>query len=478
MLGRYGLGVRRSAVLGAVVALSAALLVGAIVLRVELRRGLEDQIGRQTLTLAEGVASVAKTGDLSTVIDRSRTPSWVQVINEKGAVVASTRNISALKQPFAPLPATRQSMIRTMSGLVLDPSDRLAVASVPIEVGGERFVVLAASPLDLADATDRSVVSVLAIVFPILLAAAALVVWAVVRRSLRPVEAIRAQVAAISSTDLVRRVPVPNTDDEIAHLASTMNDMLDRLAEATARQRRFVADASHELRSPLASLRAQLEASTIDPDTDARWRATVKNMSIDHDRLERLVNDLLLLARHNEGRPLEREPLDLGPLVRTEIGRRDLRDGLQMVTSVENVIVDGNTDALVRVLRNLLDNAERHATTTIEVEVKRVAGFAVLRVADDGRGIPADQHLSVFERFHRLDDARSSDAGGSGLGLAIVADLVRDHEGVVGIEPSETGARVVVRIPVVDISVVDTPGIDIPVIDIPVIDIPVIDTVA
>ena len=311
-----------------------------------------------------------------------------------------------------------------------------------------------ASPLDIADASDRRIVTTLLVVFPALLLVSGLTIWLVVRRALRPVEAIRSEVASISSSDLSRRVPRPGTRDEIDRLAITMNDMLDRLQTSTARQRRFVGDASHELRSPLASLRNQLEVSTID-NADPSWAVTVADMLADHDRLERLIRDLLLLARHDDHEPIAREPVDLGYLVRSEVARRPVVAGIERTVAAQNCLVSGDPDALARVLRNLVDNAERHAHYRVTISVHTVSSggvaMAELAVEDDGDGIAVQHRSTVFERFLRLDDARAADSGGSGLGLAIVADLVADHDGTVAVEAAMRaglgGARFVVRIP-------------------------------
>ncbi len=439
------LGIRRTVVLAAGFALAVALLAGALILRAQLHDALERAISEQTLTRARGVASLVETGDFNrTLRPDDRTPAWVQVIDGQ-KVVASTPNIASLTSPFAPISNTSRATLRRLSGLAIDTGERVAVASVPARLDGRIVMVLAASPLDIADATDQRIVTSLALVFPMLLIVGCLVVWAAAKRALRPVEAIRAQVASITSTDTSRRVPVPNTDDEVSHLATTMNDMLARLDAASIRQRRFIADASHELRSPLASLRNQLEASTYD-DTRESWTASIADMSIDHERLERLVTDLLLLARHDEGERLPLEPVDLGYLVRSELSKRSPVPGIERNVDAENVLVDANPDALSRVLRNLVDNAERHARSRVDVQLTATADTAELVVSDDGSGIPSDQHHAVFERFVRLDEARSADAGGSGLGLAIVQELVNEHGGTIEISPTPTGARFVVRI--------------------------------
>lgn len=448
MMKRKTFGLRTTTVVSATAALALALFTGALLLRSQVRDAVYSSIADQTLTRATGVAQLVATGDFTSVLTSAGpNPGWIQVVDEHGKVVASTPNAAPLHGPFAPT-APGQARVRTMSGLSIDTGERVSVATVPVSHGRTRYTVLAASPLDIADASDRRILSSLLAVFPMLLVISAFTIWIVVRRALRPVEAIRSEVAAISSTDLARRVPEPGTRDEIDRLAITMNEMLGRLQTSADRQRRFVGDASHELRSPLASLRNQLEVSTID-NPDAAWAATVADMLTDHERLERLIRDLLLLARHDGLTPDSYEPVDLGYLVRSDLSRRPPRPGIERLVAAENCLVRGDSDSLSRVLRNLVDNAERHAQRVIMVQVRHLSSSSAieLSVEDDGVGIAAHHRDTVFERFSRLDDARTADSGGSGLGLAIVADLVRSHHGSVRVDDSAAGARLVVLIP-------------------------------
>lgn len=447
------IGIRSRTVLGATVALTFALLAGATVLRIELRNSLYTAISDQTLTRAAGVAALVRTGDFKRVLDsEGLKPQWVQVIDANAVVVASTANVRRLIKPFATIPVRRRAVVRRLSGLPIDTGESVAVAFVPARSGGVDFTVIAASPLDLSNISDENVVRVLLLVFPALLLVSAFVVWLVVRRAMRPVEAIRLKVATITSTDLRGRVPHPGTNDEIGRLATTMNDMLDRLHDSNVRQRRFVGDASHELRSPLASLRNQLEVSTLD-NPDPAWKHTVDGMITDHERLERLIRDLLLLARHDDHELIEAEPVDLGYVVRSEMLKRAQVTGIVRRVEAGNSLINGNADALVRVVRNLVDNAERHAVSRIDITVTASApspgqpGWVELVVHDDGPGIPEEFRADIFERFHRLDDARDAEAGGSGLGLAIVSDLAHAHGGTVAVSPSAVGARFVVRLP-------------------------------
>jgi signal transduction histidine kinase len=270
-----------------------------------------------------------------------------------------------------------------------------------------------------------------------------------VGRALEPVEAIRRQVAEISVSALDRRVPEPATGDEIERLARTMNQMLARLDAAARRQRAFVADASHELHSPLATIRAKLEVGLGRPDA-VDWPAVVGGWLDEQARLERLVENLLVLAQADDGAAI-RSPrvVDLDELVLREL--RDLRARGRVRLDVSGVTggrVVGDADQLRRVVRNLLDNAELHATSAVRVELAQSDPDAVvLAVSDDGPGIAASQRERVFERFVRLDEARNRRAGGAGLGLAIVREIVTAHGGTARAEETEAGARLVVRLP-------------------------------
>jgi signal transduction histidine kinase len=273
--------------------------------------------------------------------------------------------------------------------------------------------------------------------------------WTVVGRALAPVEAIRAEVDAISATALHRRVPDPAADDEIGRLARTMNRMLDRLEQAQTRQRRLVSDASHELRSPVATIRQHAEVALAHPGrtTTTELAGTVLAEDL---RLQRLAEDLLLLTRADEHTlGLRRRPVDLDDLVFDEARRLRGVSGLRVDTSAVSAgRIDGDAAGLRRVLRNLGDNAARHAGAQVAFSVSERDGVVRLLVDDDGPGIPEADRERVFERFVRLDDARARDDGGSGLGLAIVAELVAAHDGTVTITPSPAGGtRVEVTLP-------------------------------
>jgi signal transduction histidine kinase len=313
-----------------------------------------------------------------------------------------------------------------------------------VETATGTITLVAERSLDEVDRSVDSVTRVLILGVPMLIALVAALTWWLAGRALRPVEAIRAEAAAITASTMHRRVPEPGTDDEIGRLAHTMNSMLDRLEDSALRQRRFVSDASHELRSPVASIRTQLEVALRRPDAD--WPAVATKVLAEDDRLEQAVSELLELARAEEGAALEAADVDLDEIVLDEV-RRGYRVPID-TSRVSAGRVRGSATQLARAVRNLLDNAARHATHHVVVHLGRTGDVVVLTVDDDGPGVPRSDRERVFERFTRLDEGRARDAGGVGLGLPMVRAIVERHSGTVVIDDAPTGgARVVVRLP-------------------------------
>ncbi|MGW0910160.1 sensor histidine kinase [Streptomyces sp. NPDC002784] len=311
---------------------------------------------------------------------------------------------------------------------VTDPRDRTVLVHAGASLEAERDAVRTAS-------------TVMLIGLPALLAVVGSVTWLVTRRALRPVEDIRREMAEITaSEDLSRRVPEPGTHDEVARLARTTNETLSALETSVERQRRFVADASHELRSPIASLRTQLEVAAAHPeflDLDGAVEDTV--------RLQQLAADLLLLARLDAGERPADARVDLAALAGEEA------EGRAGVTVVAHgpVEVTGSRGQLGRVLANLLNNAGRHARSAVTVTVRREGERAVLQVADDGDGVAEADRERIFERFVRLDEARSRDDGGAGLGLAIARDVAERHGGTLTVGDAPAGGALFeLRLPV------------------------------
>ncbi|TWG05744.1 sensor histidine kinase [Streptomyces brevispora] len=305
---------------------------------------------------------------------------------------------------------------------------------------GLTLTVHAGAPLAAEQRAVASVRGAMLAGLPVVLLVVAGVTWLVTRRALRPVEGIRREMAAITaSEDLSRRVPEPGSHDEIARLARTTNETLTALEASVDRQRRFVADASHELRSPIASLRTQLEVGAAHPEL-----LDVEGAVADTVRLQVLAADLLLLARLDAGERPGKARVDVGALVHEEVSQRT-GDRIAVTVSVPEPggpEVTGSRGQLARVIGNLLDNAERHAESSVAVAVRAERGGAVVAVTDDGAGVPEAERERIFERFVRLDDARARDDGGAGLGLAIARDVATRHGGRLTVAGAgEHGAR-------------------------------------
>ncbi|MFF5207702.1 sensor histidine kinase [Streptosporangium sp. NPDC000396] len=307
-----------------------------------------------------------------------------------------------------------------------------------------QVIIYAAAPLPFF--TGWVLPVLLAVLFLTLLTCGAVSTWRTVGRALRPVEAIRSETAEITETGLDRRITVPDTGDEVARLADTMNSTLDRLEHAATNQRQFVSDASHELRSPLTGLRTRLELALSAPE-DEPWGETARAALRDVERLQEVVDDLLELARLDAGALASRvKTIDLGELTAEEIGRRARRVPITAELAGD-VIVQADPLKMARLLTNLLANAERHADEEVVVKVAAEGKEAVLEVIDDGEGIePADRER-VFDRFTRLDASRSRDAGGSGLGLSISREIAMAYGGRLYLADSHRGARFVLRLP-------------------------------
>jgi len=331
------------------------------------------------------------------------------------------------------------------------PPDRSGYEAAQREVDTQagRITLVAQNSLEEVDRTVNSVTDVLLIAVPAMIALVALAAWYFTGRALRPVEAIRLEAESITGATMDRRVPEPDTDDEVGRLARTMNAMLDRLETSSQKQRQFVSDASHELRSPLSSIRTNLEVALRNADR-ADWPAVAQRALAEDVRMEDTVSELLELARVDEA--MGPAPLDSLPEV--DLDELVLDDTVQQrrvpvdTARVSAGRVHGRREQLTRVVRNLLDNAARHAATTVAVELVTDDTEVVLTVDDDGPGIPEAERERVFDRFTRLDDGRARDAGGLGLGLSMVKAITDQHGGSVAIEDAPLGgARVRVRLP-------------------------------
>ncbi|WP_404434168.1 HAMP domain-containing protein [Microbacterium lacus] len=434
---RAGIRVRITLVAASVVAL--ALAVGAVGFWFTLRTALYDQLTVSAAQDAEAFAEQVDSAGVDSLPDLDDERFWQVVDRDSGAVVAASdaaEDVGAL----ADREGTSPALVRLEDG---EPPFVVATAEE-----GEWIVVAGHSTED-ADATLATVGGLLAVSVPIIVIVVALTTWLAVGRSLAPVDRMRRQVDVMSASDLSQRVDEPATRDQIGRLAHTMNGMLARLEESQAAQRRFISDASHELKSPLASMRQYAEVAQAHPDriSPAELSAVVLDEGA---RLERLVQGMLVLTRVDEGAlALAVTEVDLDDLLLAEAGRLRGLGGVTVDThAVGAVRLHGDLGLLRQVTRNLADNAVRHARTRVVFATMQTASGAGFSVEDDGTGIPVDEHEHVFERFVRLDEARARDAGGSGLGLAIVREIVRAHGGDVRVDAGALGgARFTVTLP-------------------------------
>ncbi len=413
-----------------------ALILASFGLVERVRNNLEDEIRK---TNNEQLNAVAQQ------LQRGVDPNSVDVPNRPGGIPSirierrerDERDDDDLNRgpnsPFVTLPAN-DPRVRAQR--------RLTLASGTVTLVAERSLT------EVTTTTNR-INDSLTLGVPFLIVLMGLMTWWLTGRALRPVEQIRSEAAAITGSTIHKRVPEPATNDEIGRLARTMNSMLDRLEESSQRQRRFVSDASHELRSPIATIRAQLEVAKR-RGADADWSAVADRILAEDARLENAVTDLLDLARAEEGENID-AVVDIDEIVLTEADRYQSSEIVDTTIDTHKVSAGrarGNPAQCTRIVRNLLDNACRHAKSQVAVSLTTEQEFVVLIVDDDGPGIPLADRDRVFDRFTRLDEGRSRDAGGMGIGLAMVRTIADRHGGSVTIGDAPLGgARFVVRLP-------------------------------
>ena len=429
-----------------------ALVIGGVVLYAVLTASLGRSIESTARSSAQQVAMLVDSGRMPEPVPVSGS-QVVQVLDAEGRVVAGSVTADRLTSLVTPdelrlaLAGEQVAVPGSRSGL----SGRLQVAAVPAGAAvpsGRRYAVVAAVPTGDVEQSARTVRMLLLWIFPLLLALLAIIAWRVIGAALAPVEALRKGAERIdeSSSDL-DRLPVPPTRDEVSALAMTLNAMLDRITVARRRQRAFVADAAHELRSPLASMRTQLEVA----ERLGEGGDLPVELLADVHRLTALVDDLLILARADDAVTTRRSTeLDLALLL-SDIADRygsarvpvDTAPGLAGRSLQTRAV----TDDLTRALANLVDNAARHARTRVVLNATAVGHQLEITVTDDGHGIGVEDRERVFERFTRLDEARDRDSGGTGLGLPIARALLRRMGGDIRVEDAAPGVRAVVRLP-------------------------------
>lgn len=446
----------------ATVLVAVVLAVGGAVVGLVLRTTLADDVERAAVLRARDLAALVADGAVPRTIPiAGRDEALVQVV-VGGRVVAASANVRGAPPVVAAPPPPGEVVVTRADGLpVPDEADEpfvvAATTARPTPDGTPATVIVAASLEPVDEAMARAGAIGLA-AWPVTVAALSWAMWLVVGRTLAPVEAIRAEAEAIGGSALHRRVPEPAAHDEVGRLARTLNRMLARIEASAQRQERFVADAAHELRTPIAAVRARLEAARAAPEPPD-WDAVADDVLAATASVETLTEQLLVLARADGG-ALDRRhrAVDLDDVVVDVAVAPTPSDPAAApgstgpprvdVSAVEPVQLRGDPVLIEQVVRNLVDNARRHAAARIAVSTRLEGDRAVLLVDDDGPGVPADQRAAVFERFTRLDHARARDDGGAGLGLAIVAALVAAHEGTVRIVDSPLGgARVEVTFP-------------------------------
>ena len=447
---RWRLGtVRAKLTVLATVLVAAMLSASAVALVVTQRQVLVHGIDESLVQRGDNLQVAVGDGVLGARLPTDGDPedTFLQLLGPSGDVVASSANAANLPAAASPPPAGEREAITTVSGVALSSGEFRVLARRL--AGTEPRTLVVGKNLDDVEESVQVLTASLAIAIPVVTLLLALLVWWLTGRVLRPVAAIRAEVADIGGDELHRRVPDPHTDDEIAQLARTMNDMLWRVEQATERQRRFVADASHELRSPLTRLRSNLEVAVVHPGAMPREELLVGLLS-DVVDLQKLVENLLFLARSEAGTHTVPDlPVDLDDVVLEEARRLRERGNVRVdVSKVSAARTSGDCGQLARVVENLGSNAERHASSTVTFELRERDGRCELVVADDGPGIPVEHREQVFKRFTRLDEARSRNHGGAGLGLAIVQDILDRHAGSVAVtSAAPSGARFVVDLP-------------------------------
>jgi signal transduction histidine kinase len=398
---------------------------------------------------AEDIALALSAGEEPDLTASEPDSAIVQVIDAEGTVVLSSGQLV----DDAPIVDQSAGSGRRVDVAIRDDAEveresfQVVVRRATTPDGPVSVIV--GRTLEQVTASTRTMIGYLALGLPIVLALVGAITWLVVGRALAPVEQMRAEVTEISARELHRRVPESDTDDEIGRLGQTLNDMLARLERSQAQQRQFVSDASHELRSPLTTIRNAAEVARTHPDHTSTEQLA-GDVLAESIRLESLVDDLLWMARADEGTlPPSRGLVDLDDLALAEARRVNETSAVRVdTTDVSAGQVFGDASQLRRLLRNLTDNAARHATTAISLTVAERDGEVVLCVDDDGAGVPAADRQRVFDRFVRLDEARARESGGSGLGLAIAAQIVKAHHGEVRIGDAPLGgARVEVHFP-------------------------------
>lgn len=424
-------GVRKSSTAVAVGVVAVALLLGGVLLLVLLQSSLVASTNTAARQKAQSVMAELEEVDVSDaseyMLATARAGQYVQLLDPGGFVVASSDPVAAYSPLTYQRPAPGQTLSQDVSSLpTIGDNDDFHIIASGSPAG---YTVVVAQSTQLRADTIATVAWFMLGATPLLLGTVAGAVWLLVGRSLRQVETIRGQVARIDAERLDGRVDVPSTRDEIEALALTMNTMLERLQASDREQRRFVSDASHELRSPLATLSAGVEIAASDP-SGKMWLQMKDVLAQETARMSYLVESLLTLAKANDHGPaMEETDVDLDDVVDREVRRLRSTSRNEIRAELTPTRVRGDANRLAQVLRNVLDNAERHARSRITIRLSTAGEAALVTVDNDGPPVPEADRNRIFERFVRLDTSRSRESGGSGLGLAIAAVIMTAHRG-------------------------------------------------
>lgn len=430
--GRRPRSIRSRVTVGAVLIVAAVLILGSLGFVLVLDRSLVQGVTFAVEQDLETLSEQWKDGRLTAA-------DVVALDSDEHLVALFTARDNVVNDDLAELlPRLRAGHIRQVT---IDSESYLAGArEFTSEDGDEGGLLVLARSLEQSKEAVRITGGLIVAAVPCALALIGVVIWAVVGRALAPVERIRREVEEIDGAGLDRRVPRTGAGDEIDRLASTMNTMLDRLEHSQRTQHRFVSDASHELRSPLATIKQHAEVARAYPGafTTAELAEVV---NVEGERMGDLVESLLLLARLDERDHLAAAThVDLDDLALAEVSRVQAMGGVTVSgQGIAAARVAGDERLLARAVRNLVDNAARHARSRVAISVAQQGGTVVLHVDDDGAGISPEDRGRIFDRFTRLDEGRSRDEGGSGLGLAIVSEIASAHQGTVNVGVSPWG---------------------------------------
>lgn len=441
------LGVRWQATVVAVATVGLALLLSAIALVVLTQRRLESAIEGTITARADTIVALVEANAVTDSLP-GRDPELLgQIVDDRGVVLAADRAAAELP-PIASTevaPGRRQVLHvpRLAPGIEpevdIEDSGPFLLVAEGVTIAGRPATVLVAASLEDALAARSAFVPLLGLGLPALLIIVGLVTWVLTGRALHPVDEMRREAERISALALDRRLPLPDARDELHRLAATLNDMLERLEGSSARQRRFVGDASHELKSPLTTLRTIVDVAAANPP-DVDIDALTTDLGEEIDRMEHLVADLLALARYDEGAQATAEPMDLAAIGAEAAALAVLPVNVEIDTAgLGPVLVLAERGAVVRAVRNLVENAARHTATRVWLESGRWDGVGALWVSDDGDGIAAEDTDRIFERFVRLDESRTRNTGGAGLGLPVARAIARTYGGDVRLDGSRHG---------------------------------------